>query len=71
MSSERHASRIDWDAKVKLAVVVSAVAALLAVAFAEVVSGPVLIAAVLVAGSVLSWRTSGALASPTMRHRAR
>jgi hypothetical protein len=51
--------RIDWDATVKLAVVVSLVAALMVVALAGHVASPVLIGAILTFGSALSWRRAG------------
>jgi len=51
--------RNDWDATVKLAIVVSVVAALFTIALAGHVAAPVLILAVVGVGATLSWRQSG------------
>jgi hypothetical protein len=51
--------RIDWDATVKLAVVVSIVAALLTVALAGRIAAPLLIGAIIAVCSTLSWRRAG------------
>jgi len=51
--------RVDWDSTVKLAVVVSLLAALAAITLAGRVAGPWLILAVVLVGSTLSWRHAG------------
>ena len=51
-------STIDWDAMIKLAIVVGAVAAFAAIAFAPLLGETTVILLVILAGTVLGWRHS-------------
>lgn len=55
---------IDWVAQIKLAVVLSAVAAMVAVGLAGRIAEPVLIVGVIVVASVISWARVEPVAQP-------
>lgn len=63
---------VDWGATVRLAIVVSVVAAIATLTLASRVAGPVLIAGVVVAASMVSWHHASPAARPaTVRIRRR
>lgn len=60
---------IDWDTTIKLAIVVSAVAALLVVALGHLVGEPILIVGIILGASTLSWRHAALKPLPVRSHR--
>jgi hypothetical protein len=58
------ATRFDWAGQIKLAIVLSVVAALTAVALASRVSEPLLIVGVIVVASVAGWARVQPVAEP-------
>ncbi len=60
---------IDWDNTIKLAIVVSIVAALLVVALGHLVAEPILIVGIILGGSTLGWRQSAPKPLPVRSHR--
>lgn len=63
-AAERHATGIDWMAQVKLAVVLSAVAAIVVVGLAGRVAEPLLIVGVIVVASMVAWARVEPIAQP-------
>lgn len=69
---DRSPRGFDWDAQIKLAIVLSVVAALITIALAGRVAEPVLIVGVIVVASLVSWARVEPVAQPVRipaRHR--